>query len=223
MPINISNLSSFEKFFLSDFWPDYLFINNYPVLVIFWNIFLLFVPYSIVKFLVYYWKLNNFIRWREKIAAGAFFILWLLFIPNSAYIITDMRHITGFCPGNDYLAICSENAWMIMFFFVYAIIGWVAFVCLMNQMKNLIKIIFNKFIAEIFIIAVMPVITLGLLLGLINRWNSWEMFAHPIKIINDSVLYFTQFLYFRDFVIFLFGLYALYFLGNWLFNRSNSK
>lgn len=218
-----TNLSNFEKFFFSDFWPDYLFINNYPVLVVFWNLLLLLAPYLIIKFLEYYWKPNNFKKWQEKFILGVFFLIWLLFIPNSAYIITEVRHLHDYCPGSGYLAICPENAWMVMFFFVYSLIGWISFVYLLNQMRNFMEKSYNKLIAEVFVISVIPIITAGMLLGLINRWNSWETFTHPFKILNDLSLYFTNLMYLKNLLIFIIGLYILYFTGNYLFKRINSK
>ena len=38
-------MSKLENFFYHDTWPDWLFINGYPVLIISWNIFLLVIPF----------------------------------------------------------------------------------------------------------------------------------------------------------------------------------
>ncbi|RLC35998.1 hypothetical protein DRH27_05940, partial [Candidatus Falkowbacteria bacterium] len=102
-------------------------INNYEVIFIAWNLFLLIIPFFLCRLLFILYNANKFKSLPHKIFGLAIAFLWLLFIPNTIYVIADMRHIIGFCPVNE-KNICIENAWMIMFFFIYASIGWVAFV-----------------------------------------------------------------------------------------------
>ena len=238
-------------------WFSMININGYPVVVIFWNLFLLLVPYALVVWLARYWEETGFKKIRQKIAAAVLGFVWLLFIPNAAYVINDVRHLINYCPIDSPYRVCAENAWMIMFFFVYASVGWVAFVYLLNQMKNFIGDLFKKspqphlakggndekspnplyqggiespldkgglgdlFVEKIFIIAVIPIISLGVLLGLLNRWNSWEIFIYPTEFLKHILLYFTDSVYFGNWLIFTAFLYILYFGGNTLFKTKN--
>lgn len=104
-----------------------------------------------------------------------------------------------------------------MFFFSYSVIGWVAFVYLINQMKILVNEIWGKLAVKIYIWLIAPIVSLGVLLGLINRWNSWEALIYPIAIAKDALKYFTDFVYFKNWIIFTIFLYILYFTGNYLF------
>ena len=181
-----------------------------------WNLFLLIIPFFLCKNLIKLRRKSKFSKWHQKLIAACLGFIWLLFIPNSAYIITGGRHLLNYCPLN-YYKVCAENAWMIMFFFTYAVIGWVAFVYLVNQMKILVNEIWGKLAVKIYIWSIVPVISLGVLLGLINRWNSWEILIYPVAIAKDALKYFTDFMHFKNWLIFTIFLYILYFIGDYLF------
>ena len=111
-----------------------------------------------------------------------------------------------------------------MFFFVYGCIGWISFVFLLNQMKGFI-IKFSgkkngKKNGRIFIWIIIPLISMGVLLGLINRWNSWDFFIHPILVFKSSIIYLINFIYFKNWAVFTIGLYVLYFAGNKIAQRK---
>jgi uncharacterized membrane protein len=192
-------------------------INSYPVYAFFWNILLLIIPFFIAK------MMNASLLHRRgisgKISGLVFFLLWILFIPNSVYVITDMRHISGFCPYNAADMICAQNAWMIAVFFIYSLSGWVAFIYLMNQMKAIMEKFFNKYLAFIFIIASLPIIALGTLLGLIDRLNSWDVFFSFNQVLAAAVRYLTEKELSVNFLVYTASLYFLYFFGNFVFKK----
>lgn len=207
------------NFFYNSNMPGYLFINEYPVFGIFWNIFLLLVPLFIFKILLRYYNLTKIEKSTQKLIFGLWFLLWLLFVPNSAYIMTDVRHLMNYCPYSFY-RVCVKNAWMIIVFFTYALVGWIFFVYLLRQMRNFLALVFNKAVANVFLVSVIPLISLGVLLGLINRWNSWEIFYFPKLIIKDILLYLTDWNYILNFIVFTIFFYLLYFLGIFLFKEE---
>ena len=200
-------------------WFSYLNINGYPLIVVVWNILLLAIPFFIVLYLGKYYKSNKLNKPHQKLFAVILGLVWLFFIPNAPYIINDVRHIVSDCLNNDYYRVCAESAWMILFFFTYACVGWVSFVYLLNQMKNFIIVVFSKRLARIFIILIIPVISWGVLLGLINRWNSWEFFIYPIQFIKQALFYFMDFTYFYNWFLYTVFLYILYFVGNMIFKE----
>jgi len=191
-------------------------INDYPVITVAWNIFLLLIPFFIGKKLISIWRKTKFKGAKSKIVGITLFCFWLLFAPNAAYVMTDVRHISGFCPNN-YDRICIDNAWMIFFFFTYGIIGWIAFVYLINQMKYLINKLWGKLGVLVYLWLISPIIALGVLLGLVNRWNSWDIVFYPQEIINGALLYLNDWTYLKNLVIYTLFLYLLYFIGDNLF------
>src|SRR5689334_15803694 len=67
------------------------FTGDTTYLFMIWNLFLALVPYLITEWLSRHsWMTGN--RWK---LAGILF-LWLLFIPNSFYILTDLFHLDEF-------------------------------------------------------------------------------------------------------------------------------
>jgi uncharacterized membrane protein len=220
MPNRFINESIFNYIFYNE-WASVLAVNQYPLLIIIWNLLLLLIPFIIVRALSsYYFKKgqdSNVFSWPVLGVGG---LVWLLFIPNSAYIITGVRHLMGYCPLGSFRDVCVDNAWMIMFFFIYAASGWIFFVLLMNQMRDFLIKISNKKIAGIFVYATIPAIALGVLLGLINRFNSWEIFFEPLIIFKVMLIYVTNLTYFINWLAFTLGLYILYIAGNILFKKN---
>ncbi len=212
-------LYNFDNFFQKDFWPDFFFVNTYSLPVVLWNLLLLFIPFWLCRGLIRYWQSTQLKKTRQKAAAFIIGFIWLLFIPNAAYIITDVRHLAGYCAVNSPAHVCPESVWMIIFFFTYAVIGWIALVVLLNQMRDFIKQAAGRRPALVFIIGVIPLVAAGVLLGLINRWNSWEIFLYPAAIVKSALIYVTDPVYFMNWLAFTAGFYVLYFLGNRLFKR----
>jgi uncharacterized membrane protein len=197
-------------------------INDYDVATILWNIFLAVIPFFLCGYLINLQHHKKFKKIRYRILGLIIGFLWLISIPNTAYIINDIRHITDFCPPS-LNHICAENAWMIMFFFSYGTIGWILFVYSINQMKlflNEFKL--NKFNDYFSYIAV-PLIALGVLLGLVDRFNSWEIFIYPRELFGSLIKYLTDWQYFKNWLIFTLFLYILYFSGNMIFIPIKKK
>ncbi len=212
-----------DEFFLDNYCLSKLVVNDYPILMVAWNLFLFLIPFFLFLLLKKLYLKSGFKKIYEKVTGLLLFFIWLLFVPNVPYVITDVRHLLNYCPIDSYLNVCTQNAWMIMFFFVYSIFGWIFFVLFLNQMKNLILKIFSKKISQLFIIIVIPSISLGVLLGLLNRFNSWYFFQNPLLIFRSMLMYITDINYFINFVGFTIGLYILYFIGNFLFRRKFKK
>lgn len=190
-------------------------INEYAISFVIWNLFLLLLPSLICALMIDLWQKTGYKKIGHWLSAGFLFVLWLVIIPNSAYVIADIRHITGFCPPSEN-RICSENAWHIMFFFTYGLLGWLAFVYFLNQMKYLIEVVLGASLAKIYIFAMMPIVSLGVLLGLVDRLNTWDLIFHPVFVFKTVFLYFSDFFYLRNFLLFTVFFSILYLIGNFL-------
>lgn len=203
--------------------PTKLLIGNYPVFFIIWNLFLLLVPYFLYLALS---ALESRTRLKSifyKLIALFIAVLWLLFIPNTAYVMVDVRHISTFCNELVYKN-CIDNVWQILFFFTYGLIGWLGYVYIIRKMKGLLSKIYSSSVGNIFNIIIIPLISLGVLLGLVERWNSWEVLNMPLNIIQDALHYFTNIYYFQNYLLFTLFLYILYYLGESVYQKLvNSK
>ena len=193
-------------------------INGYPLAYIPWNLFLLIIPFFLFFSIVAYWKRTSGQRLFDKIVLAIMAIFWLLFLPNAAYVIVDVRHLNGFCPVSQ-LNNCVDGSWMIMLFFTYAFLGWAALVYNIKLMRDFLAMIIGKFKADIFEIIIIPLISLGVLLGLIQRWNSWDIFTAPGAVISDALTYFYYWPFVKNLLIYSFFLYILYYGGSLMFKR----
>jgi uncharacterized membrane protein len=195
-------------------------INDYSVVFFAWNILLLAVPLlcALAMRRIIQAPGRRLVKYFVFLALG---FVWLLFFPNSAYLITDIRHLNDYCPGAEN-NICLENAWQIIIFFIYGALGWVSFVFLLNQMAKVIKSSFNKTAARFFTVAVIPLAALGVVTGLNDRWNSWEIFLFPCDVLRSIFSYFSEPERFMVWAVYCLSLYILYF-GGQLIIRINKK
>lgn len=213
------SIYSVDNFFQNDRWFFRLKVNNYQIVTIIWNIGLMIVPWLAAIFLYRIWSKTGFRSLTDKLLGLAVFFVWLLFIPNTAYVMSEVRHLLDYCPPESAFQVCEENAWMSLFFFIYASVGWVFYVYLLNQMQTLVRLVFNKIVSTLFIIALVPIVALGFLLGLLNRWNSWEFFIYPKDFFMTIPVYWSDPVYFTNWLFFTIFLYVLYWGGQWLFKE----
>ncbi len=190
-------------------------VNGYPVLMILWNLALAIVALLLAYRFV---SLGTDTK-RTPLALAVTAFLWLVFLPNTAYMITDIRHIIGYCPAEEYGNVCAENAWMSVFFFAYAVAGWISFVLAVRPVRSMMDRRFGARRANVFFYVLMPLVSLGVLLGLVNRWNSWEIFTDPFLILGTLTRYVTDVVYLKNWILLTILLFGLYFLGERLFNR----
>jgi len=202
-------------------WPilGSLKVNDLQLLTVAWNIFLALVPLGLYFLLRKYWRRSGWLSGRQKLAAAVLFIGWLLFFPNTAYILTDVRHLVNFCPADSLFEVCPENAWMIMFFFTYSSLGLIAFYYNLKLMAGLVKEIFNEFWSNLLILLTIPITALGVLLGLLSRLNSWDIILYPAVLAQAIWYYFSQPDYFIDWFIFTIFLYLLYLAADVIFRK----
>lgn len=189
-------------------------INDYKVLTIFWNIFLALIP----CFTVYYLaksiknrKLKSF-RIFEYISFVLIFLFWLLFLPNTAYLLTDTRHLVNYCSDWNLHRVCINESWMVIFFTTYAFIGVPTFYYSINKMRILLGKLINKKIGQVLPIITIPLISIGVMFGLFERFNSWDVVTSPIDIIKTGLGYFMDQDLFVNFLVFTLCLYFIYYV-----------
>ncbi len=193
-------------------------IKEYPLFFIFWNIFLAWLPFVLAHAFHKNIKKNN-----GQVSVLSFVLasLWLLFLPNAAYIISDGRHLNGFCQDT-ILDTCVGNSWLIFFFFSFASIGWVAFYFSVEQARLITKSLYPK-IAEYLHFILIPLISLGLLMGLVDRLNSWDLFVKPLNVLVIALSYFQDNERFFDYAVTTASLFFLYYFGRLFFKAFSDS
>ena len=204
------------NFLTRDFWPDFLFVNEYPALAVIWNIFLATIPLAIYYLLV---KISQKdINFTKKATVRLLFLVWLLFLPNSAYIITEIRHLSGLYDNINVYNREVVGVWSIVFFFLYALVGYGLFVYSVQRMVKLLKDSF--FVCSWLVLPViMFTCSLGVLVGLVGRWNSWELFLQPRVVFLEVAKYFLFWEYFKNLIICFVLYYIMYYGGIFMTQR----
>ena len=137
-------------------------------LYLIWNLFLAWIPYIIS---LYFIKKDTSVNYFIPI-----FIVWLLFFPNAPYLVTDVLHI---------VSSSSALLWYdsLLFFFF----GWIGlFLGMLSlfRVHQYLRAHLNYILSEISVFIICIISSLGVYIGRFERWNSWDIFVHPIELIR---------------------------------------
>ncbi|TMM29525.1 DUF1361 domain-containing protein [Polaribacter aestuariivivens] len=144
-----------------------------------WNLFLAIVPYAISSKIK---KLNIEEIWKPKLISILF--IWLIFLPNAPYIITDFIHLHH---------IKSTLIWLDLFIiFTYASTGLLLTIISLFDVYKIIKQKWNLKYANYFSYAVTFLCGFGIYLGRFSRLNSWDIFTNPISVLKKSMYSFND-------------------------------
>jgi uncharacterized membrane protein len=137
-----------------------------------WNLFLAFVPYAVSN-----WLSRNTKVVQNRLMFCAVFVVWLLFIPNSFYIITDLFHLGRFVDMHLWfdLTMILSFAWN----------GILLGVLSVRQMEKIMEAFLSKRTKMLFIYVVMFLNALGVYIGRYLRFNSWDVVTDPSLIIKE--------------------------------------
>jgi len=197
-------------------------VNDYFIAVFFWNIFLALVPCLIAWRLssAYFLKKWGNISSMNKFLFVTTFLIWFFFFPNAAYLISDVRHLAGYCDQLDFYRACPAQAWMVPLFFTYALVGVPTFYYALKRMTLVVEKLFGKIARRVFPILMIPLTALGLLLGLVARFNSWEVISRPLSILKISIQYLGSQIMLINFLAYTLMLYLIYYSIDFLLKKS---
>jgi uncharacterized membrane protein len=139
-----------------------------------WNLFLAWLPYYFSNHLLHYHQQGK-AAWKVLLL----FAMWLLFFPNSPYIITDLFHLTnhGEMPLWYDLAVIFSVAWSGL------ILG---FLSLMQVHYFLIQK-FGEIKSWWMIASIQLLCAYGIYLGRFKRYNSWDIVTDPFSLLNEII------------------------------------
>ena len=141
-------------------------------LFLIWNLFLAALPFTFAKITARNAKPKNL-----GLKAMLFLGLWLLFLPNSFYIVTDLIHLKrsqSHLIYFDLLMIAS-----------FAITGLMYGYYAMQVIRTTLAPFFNKFYLSMGTLAVYLLCGFGIYLGRVLRWNSWDIITQPSQLFSD--------------------------------------
>lgn len=143
------------------------------------NLFLAAIPYTLIIYLKNYLVLQQ-----NKIYTIVLLFCWLLFLPNSFYIITDIIHITKSSETTKWLDLIIVSS--------FAIIGFVMGLLSLSKFESLIGTLLSPHKIRILIPIICFLCGLGIYLGRIQRYNSWDIISNPIRLIVNITAIITS-------------------------------
>lgn len=128
---------------------------------------------------------------QDKISFVVLFMFWFFMFPNIPYLFTGLRHISDVCiPYRSALA-CNEFPEAIMGILLYVFFGIPLFYLSLEHIRASFESLFNKKLAHVLIVCYLPLCALGVLLGQLDRFNSWDIIHTPLIILITALEYFT--------------------------------
>ena len=133
-----------------------------------------------------------------------FFILWLIFIPNTIYLITDLQYLP-----EQFLEIeNSYKALLVLQHLTLFCLGIIFFyIGLYPLDKMLSKKLKDKMFRNLIIILIIYLIAFGVALGRIQRTNSWDIVFNFSKVLENSLTLINSKLVLAS--VFIFGTLSL--------------
>ena len=134
-----------------------------------WNLFLAWLPYMISS------CIQERAAWQKnKLLFTIASLVWLLFIPNSFYILTDLFHLG---EHND-VPMWFDLALIISFAWDGLLLGILS----VRQMEKMVQRFFPGRHELFFIYPLMWLNALGVYIGRYPRFNSWDIITNPLGI-----------------------------------------
>lgn len=163
----LSVILMFSRIFLTEN-TAYIFLS--------WNLFLAWVPLILAFMLRKIHRTQH--RPFSKIMLWPLFSLWLLFFPNAPYLVTDLVHV-NYQYGAKY--------WFdLALIYLFAFSGLSTGMMSLYWVHQVIKEIFSPFWGWTMVVCCSLLAGYGVYLGRILRWNSWDLFANPWQLLQDS-------------------------------------
>lgn len=140
------------------------------LLFLIWNLFLAYIPYFVSS------EIKN-------IVPGTFtfysvLLIWLLFLPNSFYLITDfvhLHHVTKFQFLFDAVLLSS-----------FTVAGFYSGILSLFNIHFLLQMKYSLQKSWILIGIIAYLSAFGIYLGRILRFNSWDILRHPFSLFSNS-------------------------------------
>ena len=137
-----------------------------------WNLFLAYLPYKISS------TLMRRPDWMGKDWKFFFlFIVWLLLVPNTFYIITDLFHL----HKGEVIPVWFELALIISFAWNGILFG----VSSIRQIGIIVQLKWNVKNEWLYIYPVMLLNALGIYIGRYLRFNSWDVITAPSDLASE--------------------------------------
>lgn len=138
-----------------------------------WNLILAWVPFCVALLLWSIHRKGTLSRMTFLVLAG----IWLLFFPNSPYIVTDFLHLRLREP------IPLWYDLLVIFTFAWngLILGFVS----LRLVQIVARRLFGTLVSWLLATGTLALSGFGIYMGRFLRWNSWDLLTNPLLLWQD--------------------------------------
>ncbi len=171
------------------------FKNDTKYSFLFWNLFLAWIPFGLTQLATRFLK-------SSKLLTYLILFLWLLFFPNSPYIITDLLHLKGY----------SQNIlWFdSLLIFLFAATGLIISLNSLQTAQKILKSYLGATTTWFIVFFTTLLSGFGIYLGRYCRLNSWDLFHRPLWFFGRVIHQFENPLTYKLTLTFGFVILCLY-------------
>jgi uncharacterized membrane protein len=144
-----------------------------------WNLFLAWIPYLIS---IGFRRLSPLKANKLKIIT--IFCTWIIFLPNSPYLLTDLVHLAA-RPG---IPLWYDALLVILFAWTGLLLGLIS----MANAHHYIRNNFQEWIARLVMLFIITLCSFGIYVGRVLRWNSWDLIVQPLALMKDIAAQFLH-------------------------------
>lgn len=138
-----------------------------------WNLILGWIPLLLAFWLYKRLSGKRLPDWKDVIIG----FLWLGFLPNSFYMISDLIHL----QSSGEVSLLYDTAMIVSFVLNGILLGYTSLFIVQNQLK---KYAGTK-VAYIFSQVVLVLSAFAIYLGRYLRWNTWDVVVNPAGLVFD--------------------------------------
>ena len=151
------------------------YIGRLTFIYLIWNLFLAFVPYFITQLAALRpgWITG-------KIQFIIFFLVWIIWVPNSFYILTDLFHL-GDSFADRIIPLWFDLVLILSF-------AWNGCMLVILSVRQMEKILLRRMTIGHELFFLFPVMWLnawGIYIGRYLRFNSWDVITDPFQLVRD--------------------------------------
>ena len=131
-----------------------------------WNLFLAWIPFGL-SIVIY----DRHRAGARPVALLPVAGLWLLFLPNAPYILTDFKHLvpSPVVPLWVDIVVIAAPAWTGL------LLGFLS----LYLVQSVVRSLAGARVAWVAAVGVLGLASFGIYLGRVLRWNSWDVLADP--------------------------------------------
>lgn len=160
------------------------------ILGVAWNLFLALIPVGLAYAIAYLWRKMSGRFWLQ-LTIAILALVWFFFLPNTCYLVTEWRHFLSTVDRNNlWIREQDRRAMMLIvaysvFFLGYSLFGMITFTLAIRPILPLAR----RIIPRLWIVAVpfYLLMSLGVYLGLVLRYNSWDLLQRPEAVWNSAL------------------------------------